>query len=175
MEKYLDRDLFDRTPGQFIRWDGTYSVANKLMDGIDELDSVGVLLILFGEYGDIVSFAFAPSEGPDYWQVLHWFLRRHCKNKGYQLVQEVIGGWDDLGSTNFKNPKDHWFAKVWPNLHRAPWKDVMHGVSLVTKSTHGGSHPMHAWFCQRRMAAFSSIVIGASRKLRQHTRGRIRA
>jgi hypothetical protein len=35
------------------------------MDGLDEQEtSINVLLILFGAYGEIMLFGFAPSEGP---------------------------------------------------------------------------------------------------------------
>jgi hypothetical protein len=49
-------------PGQILHWDGTYDLAKKLIN-LPELDCE-VLLLIFGEYRDILTFAFAESESP---------------------------------------------------------------------------------------------------------------
>jgi hypothetical protein len=130
-----------------------YKLAKKLID-VPELDSVEVVLLLFGKYGDIQTFAFADSESPQNWQRLHYFLRKRCEKKVAKELNDVAYGYDDLGLANLNYPglanlnypRQHWFAKVWPSIRRAPLKDIFHGVLLATRSTHGESHPMNEWF-----------------------------
>ncbi len=75
---------------------------------------VEVLVLILGEYGDILTFAFAESKGPKNWQVLHDILRKRCEKRGQYFLNQVSAGYDELGSGNLKNPRDHWFAKYGP-------------------------------------------------------------
>ena len=147
IKPYLDRDLLSRKPGRIVRWDGTFSAAKKMID-VPELDSVDALLLVYGEYGDVLFYAFAESEVPGNWQAVHYFLKRHCERMGAKELLDVVDGYDDLGSM-LDDPTKHWFPAIWTNVERAPRKDPFHGVKLVFNSTYGSSHPMHQWFCDR--------------------------
>jgi hypothetical protein len=103
---------------------------------------------LHSEHGEIQVWGFAESEGPPNWQILHYLLRKRWTKQGAKSVNDVIGCYDDLGSANLKDPKQHWVTKIWSNVTRVPRKDAFHGMKLVTNSTDGASHPLHESFCQ---------------------------
>ena len=90
IEPYLDRDLLSWTPGRICRWDGTYKLASKLMD-IPELDSIKVMLLIYGEYGDIVYFSLCETEGPQNWQMCHYFLMRRWSDMNAAQVPVCCG------------------------------------------------------------------------------------
>jgi hypothetical protein len=148
IEPFLDRDLYSRSPGRLLRWDGTFNLANKLID-VPELDSIGALLIIVGEWGDIMWYAFADAEGDQNWQIAHFFLMKRCERMGHKQLHAVVDGFDDLGSGTLKDPRRHWFAKIWPNVKRAPRKDCFHGGNRVLKSTVGATHPINDAFSKK--------------------------
>jgi hypothetical protein len=159
IKPYLDRDLCSRIPGRLLRWDGTYKAAKKMiMIDAPELNSINVILLVFGEYGDIQFWGAAEDEGPSNWQVAHFLVMKRCERMGAKALLDVVNGYDDLGSGNLKKPTDHWFATIWRNVSRAPRKDPFHGVQLVTKSTYGSSHPLHQWFCQKLTGCLMNFV-----------------
>jgi hypothetical protein len=111
----------------------------------------------------ITTFAFAESEGPRNWQVLHYFLWKPSEKRGQYVLNQAVAGYDDLGSGYFSNPCGHWFAKIWPKVEQATRKDTWHGVTLVTRSTDGASHPLNDGFskelaCCLLRFTWSSIV-----------------
>jgi hypothetical protein len=79
----------------------------------------------------------------------------------------VVTGYDTLGSGNFSNLRDHWFAKIWPKVERVPRKDTRHGVTLMSRSTDGASHPLNDGFSKelaRCLLWFTrSSIVEASR------------
>ncbi len=78
--------------------------------------------------GDILTYAFAESEGPANWQALHYFLMRRCSSMGHRALHDVVDGYDDLGSMNQKDPSKHWFATILPHVKRAPRNEPFHGL-----------------------------------------------
>jgi hypothetical protein len=143
---HLRRDLLSRVPGRILRWDGTYDLAKKLMaDGLSEL-SAAVLLLVCGEYGHIVFFAFADAESETNWKLINLLLKERCERVGMQHVQKVIAAYTDTCCCNLKNPSKHWFAIIWPNATRAPLKDPLHGMMQVTRTVDKDSE-IHQPFC----------------------------
>lgn len=116
---------------------------------VPELDSIKVMILIYGEYGDIVYFALCDNEGPQNWQLCHYFLMRRCERMGHKFLHAVVDGYDDLGSGTLKDPSQHWFAKIWPAVKRAPRKDHWHGCDLVLRNTTGPSHPIHDEFSKK--------------------------
>ena len=153
----LDADLLRRLPGRIIRWDGTHKAAKKMMAELD-LDRNEVLLLVFGEYGDVLAFAFTKAEGATHWMKLHWLIRQRCHKRGHKHLYALIAGYDDLGSGTLNDPTQHWFAKIWPNVKRAPYKDPWHGMDLVTRSTHGHPHPLALTFSADLARCFMLFV-----------------
>jgi hypothetical protein len=84
----------------------------------------------------------------------------------------VVAGYDDLGSGNFNNPRDHWFAKIWPKVEQAPRKDTWQGVTLVTRLANGASHPLNDGFSKELTHclfwfAWSSIIQASTEYLKE--------
>jgi hypothetical protein len=73
---FLQRDLYSRTPGKCIKWDGTFSFAKKTMDDKQSAESNNCLCVIFGQYGHILSFALVPNEEPKVFQLLNYYLRK---------------------------------------------------------------------------------------------------
>ena len=141
---FLLRDLYSRRPGRILRWDGTFKLVRKLMTFADDPAVKKVLLLIAGEYGHILSYAFAKGEGREEWQIMHFFLHRRCSDTERC---RVIGGYDDLGSGTSIKTTNHWFPRIWENVKRPPGKDPFHGIKLVTDSTYGASHDLHKTCC----------------------------
>ena len=146
LRPHLRRDLLSRVPGRILRWDGTYDLAKKLMaDGLSEL-SAEVLLLVCGEYGHIVFFAFADAESDTNWKLINILLKKRCERLGMQHVDKVIAAYTDTCCCNLDDPSKHWFAKLWPNATRAPLKDALHGQMQVTRSVDKDSE-LYKPFC----------------------------
>jgi hypothetical protein len=151
---YLKRDLFMRTPGRFIRWDATFDFAKKTMGDEESGEEFNALVILFGEYGHILLWAFAGAEGGTVYQQLHYFLKKRCEHRGRVekkadadcYVNQVEYGYSDVCCEGLIDPWQHWFLKIWPHAKAPPKKDLWHGEKKVTDSTRGTSHELHITF-----------------------------
>jgi hypothetical protein len=141
---YLQRDLFSRTPGRCLKWDGTYDYAKKTTHDPSAEEEINVLCIVFGELGHIMSFALCEAEGSRVYQRLNYFLRKRCDRLGKS--HEVKFAVSDVCCEGLQNPKDHWVTAMWPAIERAPYKDLMHGEKKVFDSTRGHTHELHKQF-----------------------------
>lgn len=141
---YLLRDLYNRTPGLCIKWDGTYRYAKMTLQDPESGEDIKVLCILFGQYGHILSFAFSKDEKGPVFQRLHYFLKKRCDRLGKS--QEPRFAVTDTCCENVSDVATHWVAHLWPNITRAPYKDLMHGQKKVFDETRGHSHDLHKSF-----------------------------
>ena len=139
---YLRRDLLARLPGRILRWDGTFTLVHRLMGDILGEEKCDTLGILAGEYGHILFWAFMKGEKNVNWQRMQYFVRMRCERVGAGEVAKVIAGYSDTCCQGVTDPTSHWFAKMWPSAKRAPYKDLMHGVSGVMSNTAGPSHQL---------------------------------
>jgi hypothetical protein len=149
IEHHLYRDLFNRLPGRIVKWDGTFQFAMKTNDDAESEEETKVLLILYGEFGHIISFAIATSENLTNYQRMQYFLRERCARVGGQeAVNAVKVGYSDVCCEELTNTLDHWHIKLWPGVTMAPRKDMFHAESLITRQTRGAAHELHSPFVQ---------------------------
>jgi hypothetical protein len=141
---YLRRDLFSRFPGKCIKWDATFDYASKTTNDPFAEEEINALCIVFGQHGHILSWAFAESEQGQVYQRLSYFLRKRCDRLGKS--DEVLFAVSDVCCEGLRNPKDHWIVSMWPNIERAPYKDLMHGQKKIFDATRGHSHELHRQF-----------------------------
>ena len=87
---YMERDLYNRSPGQSVSWDGTFDYARKTKDDEFAEEEINVLCILFGWLGHILSFAFAESEGSQVYQQLNYFLKKWCDRLGSVMKSSLL-------------------------------------------------------------------------------------
>jgi len=144
VHEYLLRDLYNRTPGLCIKWDGTYKYAKMTMQDPEAAEEIHVLCILFGQYGHILSFAFAADEKGPVFQRLHYFLKKRCDRLGKS--HEPRFAVTDTCCEGVTDVENHWVAQLWPNITRAPYKDLMHGQKKIFDATRGHSHDLHKSF-----------------------------
>ena len=141
---HLQRDLFSRSPGKCIKWDGTYDFAKKTKNDPLAEEEINVLCILFGQFGHIVSFAFAEGEGSNVYQRMNYFLKQRCDRLG--TSHEVKFAVSDVCCEGLRDPAAHWVVGMWPGVERAPYKDLMHGQKKVFEATRGATHELHLEF-----------------------------
>jgi hypothetical protein len=141
---FLQRDLYSRTPGVCVKWDGTFDFAKKTMNDPHAQEEINVLCIICGQYGHVMSFAFSKSECSQVYQRMNYFLRKRCDRLGKS--HEVQFAVSDVCCEGLDDPSKHWVASVWPNVQRAPYKDLMHGQKKVFDGTRGASHELHRTF-----------------------------
>ena len=55
IQPYLERDLYSRTPGNSVSWDGTFSTAKKTMNDPDSEEEINCLVIVWGMYGHVMT------------------------------------------------------------------------------------------------------------------------
>ena len=67
---YLQRDLYHRSPGRFLRFDGQYKVAMKTLDDDQSEEETRVLLVMCGEFGHVIGWIFCRAEGSKNYQNL---------------------------------------------------------------------------------------------------------
>ncbi len=144
---YLMRDLLSRTPGRGLSWDGTYQLAKKTMSDLLTGETSNVLCIMWGEYGHVISYAWAKQETPKNWQRMHWNLKKRCDKIGNGATQAVVYGYSDLCCEGWNDVTKHWFPQIWPNVKSAPKRDMFHALKMVTDATFGNKHPLHNKFC----------------------------
>lgn len=146
-EPYLYRDLFSRSPGKFIRFDGTYAVMGRTMNDETVEEEMETCVKVFGEYGHCLSFAFSSSEADCVIQRLIMFIRRRIlRLGGMLLLREVIALYSDTCCEELKDPSQHWATKIFPSVTRAPLKDLFHGVTACLRGFDGPAHPLHNAF-----------------------------
>ena len=76
---YLERDLFSRSPGRIVRFDGTYKVAMKTNDNAEAEEEIKCLVIATGEFGHVLLWFFCSAEGAKVFQQLNYLLKRRCE------------------------------------------------------------------------------------------------
>jgi len=148
LEDVLLQDLFSRTPGRFIHWDATYKFLMKTSDDPEAEEKLNACAIVWGEYGHMLSFAFAESEQNAVYQRLHYYIRKRCERLGGEAeVAKVQYGYSDVCCEGLNRPEhDHWFQKVWPGAMHWPLKDLLHGQMGITRETIGADHDLHRPF-----------------------------
>jgi hypothetical protein len=144
LRPYLDRDLKSRMPGWIVSWDGTFSLAKRMMYDLLSEETPGALMMVWGEYGHIMFWAFGDDEKPVHIQRMNYFLRERAREAGKE--HEVKWAYSDLCCEGLLDRKNHWFAKMWPSATEAPFKDPFHGIKMVTDSTAGPTHDLNANF-----------------------------
>jgi hypothetical protein len=148
VEPHLLRDLLTRLPGRLMRWDGTFRLMKKTMNDPGSDGTNTVALLVFGEDGHIISFAFAESETDENIQRLLYFIRKQMLRLGGQhSVDAVISAYSDVCCENVTDVEKHWYVRMFPNA-TSPRKDLFHGLKLVTEETVSGTHPLNAAFCK---------------------------
>ena len=65
---YLKRDLFSRSPCRIVRYDGTFSIAKVTMNDVSSEDPINCLVIIIGEFGHVMSWAYCNAEGSNLYQ-----------------------------------------------------------------------------------------------------------
>jgi hypothetical protein len=125
VEKALLQDLFSRTPDSFISWDATFKFLMRTMDDEESGEENNALHIIWGKFGHILSFAFAGSEQDIVFQRLQYFIRERCRRIGGMVeVNKVLYGYNDTCCGGLKDPKAHWFLKIWPSAISWPEHDL---------------------------------------------------
>ena len=115
----LLRDLLTRLPGRILRVDGTYKIMKMTMNLPDAMGENKVLVVVAGEYGHIVSYAFCDSERDKVIERLFYFLRKWMERlAGPEAVNNVIAVYSDTCCNN-SDPNEHWLPLIFPNCKRA--------------------------------------------------------
>jgi hypothetical protein len=146
---YLQRDQYSRTPGVAVKWDGTFDFMKKTMHDKNSEEENNVLAIVFGEYGHVMTWAFAESEGKiEVYQRLNYFLRKRCEMIGAEHAKAVQFAYTDTCCEGLTDPTMHWITDIWENCKRAPYKDLFHAQKKVMDATRGAKHDLHLPFCK---------------------------
>ena len=156
---YLKRDLFSRSPCRIVRYDGTFSIAKVTMNDSSSEDLINCLVIIIGEFGHVMSWAYCNAEGSNLYQYLNQQLLKRCqmldlhvdgikprsslshpnnpylKRRPLSRVDAVEWSYSDTCCEGLKDPTKHWFPKVWPFATRAPLLDMFHAQKKVNEST----------------------------------------
>ena len=150
VEPYLLRDLLSRTPGKIIRWDGTFAVMKRTMDDLEVEEENEVCVKIFGEYGHILSWAFARSEGDIVLQRLLFFLRKRIERiGGIKKLMETLAAYSDTCCQGLDDPTQHWVTKIFIAMTRGPLKDIFHGITRLLDGFDGIGHELHFAFHER--------------------------
>jgi hypothetical protein len=142
---FLKRDLFSRVPGRFLRWDGTFEYAKKMMNDASSETDINCVAILFGEHGHVMNGGFIEEEKEEF-QQLHYFLRKRWEKLGDKYVKAVVDSWSDTCCEGLDDPSSHWITKFWDSVSRGPGCDLFHLQKRVTDSTRGTSSELHIPF-----------------------------
>jgi hypothetical protein len=143
--------MYSQYGGRILRWDATFNAAKKTMDDPETDEKIDCLLFLRGEWGNILGAYYMDEDTSENAQrALFIYRRRVRKLFGPRALNAVIAGYTDTCCEGMTDPTDHWFAKMFPNVKWAPYKDTHHAMKLVTDSpsTHGGGHALHRGFCR---------------------------
>jgi hypothetical protein len=156
--KLLDREyklvkgyLLSRPVDEILRWDGTYNIMMKTMDSPDAETTSKVLLVLVAKLGHVLFGAFAEEEDAKSWHKINLLLAKRTMriDPTGELAKRVVHVYSDTCCGDSpKDPTKHWLAKIYPNVKRAPGKDPVHGIKMVTESTMA-QHPLYSSFCKR--------------------------
>jgi hypothetical protein len=159
---HLKRDLFSRPPGRVIRWDGTFRYAKITMDDPEGDETIKCLIVVWGEHGHALTWAFCDAEKGEVYQNLNMLLKKRCQMldraeplfvpqqngvvnpylpiEQQQRLQQrsyvdvVEAAYSDTCCDGKEIVTEHWITSIWPNVHRAPLKDCFHAQKKVTDS-----------------------------------------
>ena len=136
---HLQRDLFNRTPGRRICWDGTFRYMSRTMSNPNSPGTNKCLLIVYDGHGRVLSWAFDEIENDECTQVLLWFIKKRCERIGIGHVEAVVAAHSDTCCQGLDDPTKHWITRIYPNVKRAPYKDLLHAQMKVNDA----SQPHH--------------------------------
>jgi hypothetical protein len=151
VEPYLLREFYSWDAGPILRWDGQYKIAAKTTNDPRTEGEIKTLLFVQGTHGQILAANFMDAESGENVQRSLFIIRRRLLYLfGPASVDEIVGAYTDTCCEGLADPKKHWITKMFPNIPRAPYKDFLHGMSLVTDvpSTAGPAHALHRGFCR---------------------------
>ena len=156
IKPYLERDLFCRSPGRIVRFDGTYRVAMRTIDDDKSSEKIKVLVIATGEFGHVLLWFYCSAEGAKVFQMLNFMIKQRCEmldrfdtfngvNNERSRVDTVEAGYSDVCCEGCSDVNNHWFSKIWPNAKRSPYRDLFHAEKKLNDSTRQ-HHPLRPTF-----------------------------
>jgi hypothetical protein len=78
------------------------------------------LLVVCGEYGHVLSWAFDGSENDLCFQKLNYYLRKRCEILG-EDPKNVRAAFSVTCSQGLKNLDEHWKTKIWEHRTKIPF------------------------------------------------------
>ena len=149
IEEYLEQDMFSRCVGEVGRLDASYKFLKKTRDDPEAEEEIQALTVIWGKWNHILTFAFAENEGDLVYQRLMWYLRKRCERLGgIAEVNKVKCWYSDTCCSGITDVRSHWITKIWPNVPRAPLKDLLHWCMGITRATEGEGHTLHELNCK---------------------------
>ncbi|CAB9528524.1 hypothetical protein SEMRO_2247_G320651.1 [Seminavis robusta] len=120
---YLQRDLFNRVPGDSIKMDGTFRFLSKTKNDKQSSEETKCLHVVWDQYGYVLSWAFSGPENDECFQRLNCHLRKRCERidqrDGTKHVDAVKAAFSDTCCQRLEDPTLHWITVIWPSVPRA--------------------------------------------------------
>ena len=169
IKPYLQRDLFSRPPTRSIAMDGTFRYLSRTMNDKQSTEETKCLHMIYDQYGRAISWAMAGPENDECFQRLCWHLRKRAEMLGDGHLEAVTVAYSDTCCQMLKDPTTHWITKIFPNVMRAPYRDIFHAMKKVTDATqpHHELGPMFSQLMSRSLIQYDPASISHAAKLYQ--------